>query len=266
MTMRRRSKQRPFKKNNSKFQHSLNEKLLWKMVTLLRMSWCFVFWFWLFLCFPLPSSTCSEFRNNRKIESHIFGIWKRKIDLDFNWNCKWSLKIMKRRSHWLSCLKMGKENLRGFGRLTNSWNHGWCSLNQKRTSIYIYGTSNWCSDHSKLWHKLLHVPKFMTHDSPKCWNQEIKQRTFIIIIISRLVLDSYLVTILGGKMSATAPPKTLLFLVIIIIIVIVIAIVIVIIIIYIPDSRFSSIDNLCDELNWTVQPQDVWESPISAQC
>ena len=50
-------------------------------------------------------------------------------------------------------------------------------------------------------------------------------------------------------MSATAPPKTLLFLVIIIIIVIVIAIVIVIIIIYIPDSRFSSIDNLCDELN-----------------
>ena len=122
---------------------------------------------------------------------------------------------------------MGKENLRGFGRLTNSWNHGWCSLNQKRTSIYIYGTSNWCSDHSKLWHKLLHVPKFMTHDSPKCWNQEIKQRTFIIIIISRLVLDSYLVTILGGKMSATAPPKTLLFLVIIIIIVIVIAIVIV---------------------------------------
>ena len=77
---------------------------------------------------------------------------------------------------------------------------------------------------------------------------------------------SYLVTILGGKMSATAPPKTLLFLVIIIIIVIVIAIVIVIIIIYIPDSRFSSIDNLCDELNWTAQPQDVWESPISAQC
>ena len=60
---------------------------------------------------------------------------------------------------------------------------------------------------------------------------------------------SYLVTILGGKMSATAPPKTLLFIVIIIIIVIVIAIVIVIIIIYIPDSRFSSIDNLCDELN-----------------